>query len=24
LKVEQILPNGAVLSYQGNPFYVHR
>lgn len=24
LKVEQILPNGAVLSFQGNPFYVRR
>lgn len=24
LKVEQILPNGAVLSYRGNPFYLHR
>lgn len=24
LKVEQILPDGTVLSYQGNPFYVRR
>jgi general secretion pathway protein B len=24
LKVEEILPNGAVLSFQGNPFYLHR
>jgi general secretion pathway protein B len=24
LKVEQILPDGAVLSFQGNPFYMHR
>jgi general secretion pathway protein B len=24
LTVEQILPNGAVLSFQGNSFYVHR
>jgi general secretion pathway protein B len=24
LTVEQILPNGAVLGFQGNPFYVHR
>lgn len=24
LKVEQILPDGTVLSFRGNPFYVHR
>ena len=24
LKVEQILPDGTVLSFQGNPFYMHR